>query len=167
MPRLFRPHIDLETKLRVLLRDLGDAFPEDMVEIAKEQRCLGTLVKEKEAELAALLGCKPDEIDYDHDPALGAREKVFDRFGVHVEYRPAANDPDHLFAKDRTRHRLKTNVKGDHGQHPDRVLIKKQRRREREAEVALGLRKMKPKAVLRSANRWPAKGARKINWRKP
>lgn len=166
MPRLLRPAIDLKTKLRVLCRQLGEMFVDDVVAMAEENRCLGTIVNEKLATLAQLLRCDPLDMHLDHDPALGAREKVF-RGGVHVGYRPDANDPEYLVYRTEADHKRKTNLRGDGAQHPDRVLIKKQRRREREAEVALGLRKPKPKAKIRSANRWPTKGVRKINWRRP
>ena len=69
-------------------------------------------------------------VHLDHHPALAAREKVF-RNGEHVGYIPAANDPDYLLYREEAEHRLKTNVRGDGAQHPDRVLIKKQRRLER------------------------------------
>lgn len=166
MPRLLRPAIPLSVKLRVLLRQLGDAFADDMIAIAQEQGSLGLLVNEKQADLARLLGCQPNEIDYDHDPALGARRKVLDKFGTHVGYEPAANDPEWIFARERKRHREKTNVRGEHGQHPDRVLIKKNRKIERREAEAAGLAKPRPKAKMRSANRWPPAGSRKINWRK-
>lgn len=53
-----------------------------------------------------------------------------------MQYEPDANDPDHLFYRPHGpefdgSHLIKTNVRGDHGQHPDRVLIKKQKRLER------------------------------------
>lgn len=165
MPRLLRPTIDLATKLRVLLRQLGDAFPDDLIAIAQEQRCLGTLVAEKQERLATLLGCEASDLDYDHDPPLAARVKVY-KMGVHVDYRPRATDPEHIVARVRVDHRIKTNVRGQHGQHPDRVLIKKARRIERLEQEARGLRKPKPRAKLQSASRWPPKGARKINNRK-
>lgn len=164
MPRLLRPAIPLDVKLRVLCRQLGELFVEDVVAMAKENRCLGTLVKEKLAMLAQLLNCDPLDMRLDHDPALGAREKVFKR-GVHVGYKPDANDPEHLIYRTEADHKRKTNVRGDGAQHPDRVLIKRERRRQREAEVALGLRKPKPKARIRS--RPFPKAKRKINWRKP
>jgi hypothetical protein len=72
------------------------------------------------------------KVHLDHDPPLGARVKI-KRGGVIIGYRPAANDPRHLVYRTAAEHRIKTNVRGEHGQHPDRVLIKKQRRRERPA----------------------------------
>jgi len=161
MPRLLRPTINLETKLRVLLRTLGEAFLDDVVKMAAEQRCLGTIVRQKQEALAGLLGCDPGEINYDHDPPLGARKKIFVD-GRHVEYEPRANDPEFLFARALAAHRLKTNVRGDHGQHPDRVLIKKNRRLEEREQEKLGLRKPKPKARMRGASRWPPKGSRPL-----
>jgi len=154
MPRLLRPAIPLSVKLRVLLRQLGDAFPDEMINIAEEQGSLGLLVHDSLQRLAVLLGCDVKDLRLDHDPALGSREKVFKR-GIHVGYRPDANDPEHLIYRTHADHLRKTNLRGDGAQHPDRVLIKKQRRREREAEVALGLRKPKPKAKIAGRSNFP------------
>lgn len=63
----------------------------------------------------------------DHDPPLRAR-KFNPRTG---RYTPDANDPDHLVYRTAEGHRLKTNVRGDGAQFPDRVLIKRERKLER------------------------------------
>lgn len=171
MGRLIRPSTPLEVDLRVLLRQLGEMFIENVVEMAKEQQSLGTIVAEKKAQLASLLGCEVKDLRRDHNPALGARAKVYDGDGKHVEYEPAANDPEYLFfiphdPKFENSHLIKTNVRGLKGQHPDRVLIKKNRRLERQAKERAGLVKPKFKAKIKSRSNWPAKGTRKINWRK-
>ena len=167
MPKLIRPSTPLEVDLRVLLRQLGTMFSDDLIEIAKERRSLGTIVKAKKLELAELLGCDVNDLRRDHNPALGAREKVFDRDGNHVEYKPKANDPEFLQfiphgPQFENSHLTKTNVRGPHGQHPDRVLIKRQRRIERQAKERAGLIKPRQKQKIRSASRWPAKGTQKI-----
>lgn len=171
MGRLIRPSTPLEVDLRVLLRQLGDMFAEDVVEMAKEQHSLGTIVAEKKAQLASLLGCEVKDLRRDHNPALGARVKVFNGDGKHVEYDPPANDPEHLFfiphgPQFENSHLIKTNVRGANGQHPDRVLIKRNRRIERQAKERAGLVKPRKKQKIRSASRWPAKGTRKIQNRR-
>ena len=154
MPRLLRPAIPLAVKLRVLLRQLGDAFPDEMIAIAEEQGSLGLLVYDKMDELAHLLKADRGDLRLDHDPALGAREKVFRR-GVHVGYKPDANDPEHLVYRTEADHKRKTNLRGDGAQHPDRVLIKKNRRLERRAAEAAGLVKPRPKTTIKSRSSWP------------
>jgi hypothetical protein len=70
------------------------------------------------------------KLHLDHDPPLAARKKI-KRGGIVVGYEPDANDPDYLTYRTADDHRLKTNVRGDGAQYPDRVLIKKIRRIER------------------------------------
>lgn len=86
--------------------------------------------------LAKQIGCDLSDLRLDHDPPLAARPKERRGLGKKTYYVPDANDPDHLFYRPHGpefegSHLIKTNVRGDHGQHPDRVLIKKQRRIER------------------------------------
>lgn len=128
MPRLLRPHIPLEVRCRVVLRQLGEMWPDQFFESANligwnTREMLDHLL----GRLAELLACDVKSLALDHDPALGAREKVF-RKGEHVGYRPDANDPEYLIYRERHAHHIKTNVRGDGAQHPDRVLIKKNRR---------------------------------------
>jgi len=77
--------------------------------------------------LEALFGAEYMRAELDHDPPLTVREKIV-RKGVIVGYRPDANDPDFLIYRNADEHRLKTNVRGDGAQYPDRVRIKKIRR---------------------------------------
>lgn len=135
MPRLLRPPIPVEVKCRVTLRQLGEMWPDDLIEEwrydrRKRARNLSKLLAFSLSRLAALLTCEIADLRLDHDPALGARQKVF-RKGVHVGYVPDANDPEHLIYREKHAHHIKTNVRGDGAQHPDRVLIKKNRRIER------------------------------------
>ncbi len=136
MPRLLRPPISTKTKLRVVLRQLGEMFIEQVIAehryVPREtvfMRSWTKLLDHKLAALAELLRCDVEDLRLDHDPALGARRKVF-RNGVHVGYVPDANDPEHLIYREKHAHHIKTNVRGDGAQHPDRVLIKKNRRLE-------------------------------------
>ena len=94
------------------------------------------------------------KVHLDHDPPLGARKKVFKR-GVHVDYDPPANDPRYLVYRLAVDHRTKTNVRGEHGQHPDRVLIKKNRRlEERQSGKVPPRRKAK---IAQRKNPWPSR----------
>lgn len=135
MPRLYRPTVPVEVKVRVVLRQLGEMFPDDAIRGALGRRGrLGGFLTMKLADLAKLLGCEVSDLRLDHDPPLGARPKR--GTGERTVYTPGANDPEHLkYRPHGTQfegsHDVKTRIRGDHGQHPDRVLIKKQRRLER------------------------------------
>lgn len=140
MSRLLRPHIDVETKLRVCMRMLGTPEPDKLIADMRRKRVMGKFLKLYLGRIAMALGCAVADLRLDHDPALGARQKVFDRDGNHVDYIPPANSPDDLVYRPHgtefdESHLVKTNIRGKNGQHPDRVLIKKNRRLEqREAE---------------------------------
>lgn len=120
MSRLPRPYVPLSVRVQVAEAMLP-------IEVLTAHN-LGGLRARLEFALAWAF---PDtDIHLDHDPPLGAREKIM-RDGEIVGYKPDANDPRFLIYRTKVDHKLKTNVRGEHGQHPDRVLIKKQRRRER------------------------------------
>ena len=136
MAKLYRPHIPLAVRCEVaqlqLTRSMGIQMPEGTVDfpgLPAGQR-LPLLLQR----LARKIGCEVSELRLDHDPPLGARRRRGQ--GKKTVYTPAANNPDHLFYRPHGpehegSHLIKTNVRGDHGQHPDRVLIKKARRFER------------------------------------
>lgn len=70
------------------------------------------------------------KLHLDHDPPLRVRAynpKIKD---IAARYFPNANDPEYLCYLTDTAHRLKTNVRGNGAQYPDRVLITRERRRE-------------------------------------
>jgi hypothetical protein len=148
--RLYRPTIPLEIKCRVALRQLGEMFPDDVIKLNQPKRdagymvgvvglsgrSLGKLLPDLLSRLAELLCCKVEDLRLDHDPPLAARPKERRGLGKKTYYTPDANDQEHLKYRPHGpehagSHMIKTNVRGDHGQHPDRVLIKKQRRLER------------------------------------
>lgn len=190
MSRLWRPTIPVEIKCQVALLQLGEMFPDDVIKA--NPRRLSRLLLDLKDRIADLLRCAVSDLRLDHDPPLGARRKIM-RQGKIVEYEPKANDPNHLRYRPHGpefhhSHLIKTNVRGEHGQHPDRVLIKKARRLEKieaaraaapkqNSALLLPTPKMARKKTqngknggtvgmgrgrLRSANRWPPPGSRKI-----
>ena len=133
MSRLPRPYIPISVRLKVAARQYASRetlFPKSQAAILSAIYCVGTDSQKLKSLLTILFNDGDDPIVHlDHNPALENREKVF-RNGVHVDYDPPANDPDHLVYRLAPDHRTKTNVRGEHGQHPDRVLIVKNRRLE-------------------------------------
>jgi hypothetical protein len=123
MSRLPRPHIPLAVRVEVAARQVRERLKTPI-----EIECGPSLKRRLYALLSLLFN--GDQAHLDHDPPLGARDKIM-RDGEIVGYRPDANDPRCLIYRTKVAHQIKTNVRGEHGQHPDRVLIKKQRRRER------------------------------------
>jgi len=134
MSRLPRPNIPTAVELAVALRQIGDA-PDTIkakVAVAKKARRLGAERDGSLFVLACTLACPVDVLQLDHDPALENREKVF-KNGIHVDYKPAANDPDWLFYRPHGpefagSHKIKTLVRGDHGQYSDAGLARKNKR---------------------------------------
>lgn len=154
MPRLLRPHIPLETRCRVVIRQLGELWPEerlDAVRAIKGSRSYAKTLSYLLDVLSELLGCPARDLALDHDPALGAREKVFNAAGDHIGYVPAANDPEHLIYREKHAHHIKTQIRGDGAQRPDRVLIKRNRKLEQKPN-------MKPKRKQKIPSRPFPKG---------
>lgn len=149
MARLYRPTIPIEIKCRVALRQLGEIEVDNVLEANRPSRggtsmagtgspgrSLGRLHERLMGELAEMLGCSVEDLRLDHDPPLAARPQERRGLGRKVYYVPDANDPEHLFYRPHGpehagSHLIKTNVRGDRGQHPDRVLIKRARKLER------------------------------------
>lgn len=134
MARLYRPSIPLEIKCRIVLRQLGEMFIDDV--LAAHDRGLGKLLSEKLAEFAETIKCEVSDLRLDHDPPLAARPQFRRGLGKKTYYQPDANDPEHLFyrphgAQFSGSHDVKTRIRGDHGQYPDIVLIKRERRRQK------------------------------------
>jgi hypothetical protein len=131
MARLFRPHIPLKVRCKVAERQLRERDPEKYGYVVPGKKTAGNRLRVLLPWLAKTFGCEVSELRLDHDPPLAARRVRFGR-----KYIPDANDPAHLAYRPHGpehagSHLIKTNVRGDHGQHPDRVLIKKARRLER------------------------------------
>lgn len=134
MGRLYRPHIPILTRVLVAT---GQCYQQGFnPPVREEAESLGALLQRQLSALATSFGCDVKDLRLDHDPPLAARPKSRRGLGKKTYYIPDANDPAHLFYRPHGpehagSHLIKTNVRGDHGQHPDRVLIKKARRLER------------------------------------
>lgn len=156
MVERFRPHIPITVKCLVVLRQLGTLWPDQV--LASHSKLLGSMLDR----LATLLNCPVADLRLDHEPALRVRE-FNKRTG---RYKPDANDPEFLLYRTSHGHHIKTNVKGDGAQFPDRVLIKRERRRERGPRPKRFIRKI-PSRPLKSASRWLTKGTRRMQRRNP
>jgi hypothetical protein len=123
--RLPRPHIPLSTRIAVAQRQNLYAYKMNLIAMCSvyfsdnPKRHLQQL-------LYGLFG--KDKCHLDHDPPLAVRKKIHNRHGEIIEYDPPANSPDHLIYRKADDHRIKTNIRGEGAQYPDRVLIKKIRR---------------------------------------
>lgn len=151
MARLLRPAIPLEVRCRVALRQLGEMWPDSVIEA--NRRGHGRLLRDLLVRLAALLECDPRQLQLDHDPALAIRTRII-RNRIHVGYRPDANDPEYLIYREAHSHHIKTNVRGIGAQHPDRVLIKKERRREKRLK-AVDFLKNRRETKIKHKSKWP------------
>lgn len=103
-----------------------------------------------------VLKCPRSELRCDHNPPLRARPYNPRIKDVAARYTPNANDERYLFFRPQSAeyewsHHIKTNVRGDGAQYPDRVLINRERRREKAASK--GVRKWKSKT-------WPKRKLR-------
>ena len=150
-----RPYIPIPVRLKVALRQL----PSDRV--GRFVLCHPKMIDGSAADSLRLKMCLWaifDDVAFhlDHDPPLRAR-KFNPRTG---RYTPDANDPAHLVYRTAEGHRLKTNVRGDGAQFPDRVLIKREKRRER--KKAAGCTKTAPRKNKRSWGSRPWPVGRKI-----
>lgn len=197
MPRLLRPHIPLEVRCRVAMRQVGELFPQTRMTIAEElarfygeRRAYGALLSELLAELTRVLTGKDEpteRLHLDHDPMLAVREKLIElpdgkriravlvpKGGTVLRYFPDANDPEFLIYRLADAHDVKTRVRGERGQLSDHALLRREKRRAKKAAAtaqsgkAVPTRSRAPAArPLRSANRWPPKGSRPLSGRKP
>jgi len=160
MARLFRPAIPVKVKCRVLLRQLGEMFPDTV--IVEHRRGLGRLAEALEARLAEMLLCTVNDLRIDHDPALALRSRSGE--GKATVYDPPANDPEFLAYRPHGTefagsHDVKTRIRGDGAQFSDLALIKRQRRREKKAAEAKQRNKRQKFAARRQKIRgrwkWP------------
>ena len=139
MPRLYRPYIPIKVRREVAIRQLKKVS-EPWWAVGHSAAPLSYLLWD----LAVRLSCKVEDLRLDHDPALATRRRL--TLKGKIRYIPDANHPDFLIYRTKHGHHIKTNVRGDGAQYPDRVLIKRERKR-REGVRA----KPKPK------RKWPSK----------
>lgn len=152
MSRLYRPHVPLAVRCQVAARQLGWKH-EDF----SSNTTFRELLAHRLIMLGCLVHCTASDLQLDHDPPLAMRMKRTTPDG-HTVYSPDANDPAHLIYREKHAHQIKTNIRGDHGQHPDRVLIKRERMRQRKPRTKLKYKWASRK--LRSANKWPKRAMR-------
>ena len=129
-----RPRVPEKVQIAVALRQIGRLRVPVTVEQFQNETQPAYLERLLRA-LAIILDCPRSELRLDHDPPLRARAYNPRVKNVAARYTPNANDPAHLLYRPHSAefegsHHIKTNVRGDHGQFPDRILIKRERRRE-------------------------------------
>lgn len=168
MARLYRPHIPLSVRIKVVARQLGQLGLSELVQTTN--KTTGTWGEELHillSHFAAASGYTLKDLRLDHDPALGTRRRWGE--GTDTIYFPDANDPGHLNYRPHGTefdgsHDVKTRIRGDNGQYSDLMLIKRERRRQKKAAPTSesGVKTRMPKRKwakrkLQSASRW-AKG---------
>lgn len=139
---LLRPHIPLEVRCRVAMRQLGMTpeqiekniiqwYPQPGVMLSGYGKLLSHLLPRLRSKLGVV------SLHLDHDPALENRERIAvivrNNEVVGYKYSPDANDPDHLIYREGgfkgSAHDIKTRVRGERGQFADNVIAKRERRR--------------------------------------
>lgn len=171
MSRLPRPPIPLPVKVEVALTQLGEKNIGLQIARAKRQRRLRAFLNILLERLATHFGCTVADLHLDHDPALVNREKsvlindrrcrvvVVPKGATVIRYYPDANDPEHLRYRPKPAdaehsHDVKTRIRGDHGQHSDLAMARKNK------NIARNRDRTRRRATIKSANRWPPKGSR-------
>lgn len=120
-----RPYIPIPVRVIVAERQLVKRGIWTEAHRAEMATVPMTASRRLECALALLLA--GDKHHLDHNPPLGERQ-----FNPETKkYTPDANDPDHLFYLTVPEHRVKTYVRGEHGQFSDTALMKRERRRKR------------------------------------
>ena len=129
--RLLRPCIPLKVRCRVALRQLGETWSDTVLHSWHGN--YGLLLERLLRRLAVKL--EADKLELDHDPALVLRQQDFVKIDgkMTLKFTPDAADVDHLIYRSDTGHRHKTHGvrREDSPEFSDRVLMKRQRRRER------------------------------------
>jgi hypothetical protein len=143
--RLPRPYIPLKVRMQVAWRQL-EPKPRGI-----GVGYLWTLNRtDRLCEILTWIFGPSLKVHLDHDPPLAARKKIRDKNGMVIGYSPAANDPDFLVYRAKEDHRIKTFVRGEHGQYSDTILIKRERKREKKAGKVRKYRWPKRKLKSRS-----------------
>jgi hypothetical protein len=130
MTRLHRPHVPLSIQCDVVMRQCYLTPTHRTENLRRFKGNYSVLKQTLLIAFAASIKCSHHDLQLDHDPPLGARRQIW-KSGKFVRYEPDANDPQHLFWRDKESHRVKTRVRGEHGQYSDLALIKRERRRSR------------------------------------
>lgn len=153
-----RPAIPVATKLAITFRQLA---PHDINSILRrEGETLTAVLERRLIRLAGILGCPRKDLRLDHDPPLRWRRYDPRIKNVAARFQPNANSPEYLIYRTKEDHHRKTNIRGDGAQFADRVLIARERRRERAESPQRGKTPRKAKWAsrpLRSASRWQKK----------
>jgi hypothetical protein len=102
------------------------------------------------------LGFDPADVEYDHHPALGLRERL-----PNGRYSPDANDPRYIVIRSRSEHRLKTSGGKATSYGSDIHAIAKIKRLSKDQEELRRIM-LKPAGHKRQTkSRW---GTRKLSW---
>lgn len=152
-----RPNIPVATKLAVAGRQIQNIGGLDILmeyAMKKEGETMTHLLERRLVGLASLLGCPRQDLRLDHDPALRWRRYDPRVKNVAARFQPNANSPEHLIYRTKEDHHIKTQIRGEHGQHADMVLIRRERKRENPKPKRKHKLASRP---LRSANRWVSK----------
>lgn len=165
--RLLRPYIPLEVRCRVALRQIGrgDWETDPLTDGTGNRYRLRPFLDAILMRLAIRLSgtADPEKLHLDHDPALGARVQVWKDDKL-IGYEPDANDPLYLIYREKHAHQIKTNVKGDGAQYPDRVLIKRERRRSRskpKRKYPWPKRKIQSRSSFPKGRKFPQRGEKR------
>lgn len=143
-----RPHIPVEVKCRVALRQLfGNA---DLIPFI---RPMGRALIAMRTDLALKLGCQVGDLRLDHNPALRLRPYNPRIKNVARRYTPNANDPNAMLYRSAHDHHIKTNVRGDGAKRSDTSEIKRERRREKPKRKSK--RRWGSRPIQARKNAWP------------
>jgi hypothetical protein len=121
--KLPRPYIPLNVRIKVAMRQLCTSGTGTTMDLWYVGRQGWSLQKQLDFLLAMQFGEKPE---LHHRPALCNRQRYADTTGIH--YDPPANDPDYLVYLPADDHDVETRVRGQHGQHSDLALARKNKR---------------------------------------
>lgn len=150
--KLPRPYIPLEVRVLVAERQVREIRPDyEPLQASKWVRL--------QSMIAILREPHGKKLELHHRPALLNRQQV-KIAGVIVGYLPDANDHRYLVYLPEDEHDIETRVRGLGAQLSDLAQARKNRKITRRLAG-----KPKRKTRLRSANRWPPKGSRRVNWR--
>lgn len=160
--KVARKYIPLSVRVQVAERQLCELGDWGKINVALAETSCRSLKLRLEGALAHLFPGQHTELH--HRPALVNR-----RWNKRTkDYEPRANDPDFLVYLAEDDHDIETRVRGQGAQRSDlgqRRYLKRVAKNRASAPPRARNRHLKVK--IRSANRWPPKGSRRISARKP